>query len=81
MEEPWIYPDERHSTAESRYLAIGRNRAGKYVFVAFTFRTRGGERLVRPISARYMHDKEVRHYEQQRKNSQTPPRTQDGPGG
>jgi uncharacterized protein len=35
------------------------------MFVAFTIRMRGTERLIRPISARYMHAKEIRAYEAQ----------------
>lgn len=34
------------------------------MFVAFTFRNRNGEQLIRPISARYMHEKEAREYEE-----------------
>jgi uncharacterized DUF497 family protein len=33
--------------------------------IPFTLRTRGGKRLVRPISARFMHKKEVEHYEKE----------------
>jgi uncharacterized protein len=35
--------------------------------VAFTLRQRGGKMLIRPTSARYMHKKEVDHYERQEK--------------
>jgi len=58
-------PDVKHSGSEDRYIAVGRNGSGRPVFVAFTFRIRGGERLVRPISARYMHGKEIDGYEAQ----------------
>ena len=34
------------------------------MFVAFTIRERGGRRLVRPVSARYMHRKEIEGYEE-----------------
>ncbi len=60
-----VFPDLAHSASETRLLAIGRHSAGRHVFVAFTLRRRGTERLVRPISARYMHQSEVRHYEAQ----------------
>ena len=54
-----VAPAVKHSTeAESRYIAAG-SVDGRAMFVAFTFR---GE-LIRPISARYMHAKEARHYE------------------
>lgn len=60
--EPGVYPDP--SAGELRYRAIGRIVSGRYVFAAFTLRQRGGELFIRPISARYMHDKEIRRYEQ-----------------
>jgi uncharacterized DUF497 family protein len=63
--EVHVQPDLRHSTTETRFLAIGRDARGRHVFVAFTFRARGGLRLIRPISARWMHAKEVRHLEAQ----------------
>jgi uncharacterized DUF497 family protein len=31
----------------------------------FTFRTRRGKRLIRPISARRMHKREMKHYEKE----------------
>ena len=60
-----VFPDLEHSHAESRYLAIGQAADGRHVFLAFTLRDQGSQRLIRPISARYMHTKEVRHYEAQ----------------
>jgi uncharacterized DUF497 family protein len=60
-----VAPDPRHSAAEDRFIAVGRNAQGRALFVAFTFRTRDGERLIRPVSARYMHRKEVASYEAQ----------------
>jgi uncharacterized DUF497 family protein len=60
-----VQPDPAHSVAEERFKAIGRLSEGRYVFVVFTLRQRGGEQLIRPISARYMHAKEVRHYEEE----------------
>ena len=59
---PRVAPDPEHSAAETRYIAIGRTAGGRPLFVAFTFRDRDGRRLVRPISARYMHAKEARRY-------------------
>jgi len=53
-------PDAKHSLTEQRFIAISRTRAGRPVFVAFCWR---GTRL-RPISARYMHAKEVVRYDQ-----------------
>ncbi len=45
--------------------AIGQTAAGRHLFLAFTIRQQDMRRLIRPISARYMHAKEVEHYEQQ----------------
>ena len=59
---PAVFPDPGHS-AEQRLNAIGRNALGRYVFIAFTLRATGEDTLIRPISARYMHQKEVAHYE------------------
>ncbi len=65
----WKCDDRRRvrgeTLKETCFLGIGRDSTGRYVFVAFTLRERQAERLVRPISARYMHVKEVRHYDAQ----------------
>jgi hypothetical protein len=57
-----ILPDEAHSRAEERFRAVGRTDDGRGMFVVFTLRRRGRAPLIRPISARYMHEKEMRHY-------------------
>ena len=62
--EVWVGPDPRHSSAEDRHLAIGREPGGRPMIVAFTIRQRTGQKLIRPISARYMHAKEARRYEE-----------------
>jgi len=59
-----IAPDFSHSTAETRFLAIGNGSGPRSIFVAFTLREHGGENLIRPISARYMHRKEADGYEE-----------------
>lgn len=59
-----VRPDPAHSQTETRYLGIGRTEAGRYLFVAFTFRIRPDGPYLRPISARYMHRKEVERYEE-----------------
>ena len=56
-------PDARHSAAEERFRAIGMTADQRGVFVAFTWRLRDKQRLIRPVSARYMHQKEVSAYE------------------
>jgi uncharacterized protein len=60
-----IVPDLKNSRAEPRFLAIGRTEAGRYAFVVFTPRQTGARILLRPISARYMHKKEIKKYEQE----------------
>ena len=59
---PSIQPDP--ATAEQRLRAIGRSEEGRYVFAVFTLRVIGGRTFIRPISARYMHLKEIERYEQ-----------------
>ena len=54
-----------HSKSEERFKAIGQSEDGRWIFVVFTLRTRSGRKLVRPISARYLHKKEVDHYEKE----------------
>jgi uncharacterized DUF497 family protein len=58
-----VLPDVAHSEQEQRFRAIGRTRAGRAIFVVFTLRWIAGEVRIRPISARYMHVKEVQVYE------------------
>ncbi len=63
---PLVLPDRRPQDAETRFNAVGKNQSGRHVFVVFTLRGTQGRRLVRPISARYMHAKETASYERQR---------------
>jgi uncharacterized protein len=58
-----VAPDPAHSANEDRLIAIGRNQHGRPLFIAFTIRERNHLRLIRPITARYMHAKEIRRYE------------------
>jgi uncharacterized DUF497 family protein len=60
-----ILPDQVHSLAETRSRAIGKTAAGRHIFLVFTIRDKQGKRYIRPISARYMHSKEVQHYEKE----------------
>jgi uncharacterized protein len=59
-----LAPDLAHSAVETRFLAIGKGAGDRPMLIAFTMRGTQWAPLVRPISARYMHQKEVRHYEQ-----------------
>jgi uncharacterized protein len=60
-----VVPDPLHSKSEERFKAIGRTTGGRGIFIVFTLRTRRGKLLIRPISARYMHRKEMDHYEEE----------------
>ncbi len=59
-----LFDDLEHGDAETRIKAIGRSADERHVFVVFTLRERDGRLLIRPISARHMHRKEVEAYEQ-----------------
>jgi uncharacterized DUF497 family protein len=61
--DPAVAPDLQHSADEYRFIAAGRNSAGRAMFVAFTVRVRDGRRLLRPVTARYMHAKESERYD------------------
>jgi uncharacterized DUF497 family protein len=59
-----ILPDKEHSSGERRLKAIGTTPRGRRAFVVFTLRAENADgALLRPISARFMHEKEVRSYE------------------
>ena len=62
---PRLAPDPKHSEGEDRLIAVGRTKAGRPVFVAFTLRTKDKRRLIRPVTARYMHTKEIEAYEKE----------------
>jgi uncharacterized DUF497 family protein len=64
---PMVLPDRNADIFETRFNAVGMSPKGRHVFIVFTFRDCGGKRLIRPISARYMHRKEVNAYERTRK--------------
>ena len=64
-----VAPDTTHSLHEERLKAIGVTKEGRAIFVAFTLRQRGEEALIRPVSARYMHRKEVEFYEKETSDS------------
>lgn len=60
---PFVEPDP--SLKERRYDAVGRTREGRFAFVVFTLRASELGTLIRPISACYMHKKEIDNYERQ----------------
>ena len=55
---PYVKYDARHSNGEKRWLLINQV-ANRFVCVAFTTRNQ----KIRIISARFMHQKEVKQYE------------------
>ena len=60
-----ILPDDGHSENEQRFRAIGWANKNRAIFVVFTLRHCGDAVLIRPISARYMHKKEIKTYEKE----------------
>jgi uncharacterized DUF497 family protein len=60
-----VFPDPEHSEAEERFKAIGRTDDGRGVLIVFTLRRQEDETFIRPVSARYMHRKEVEYYEKE----------------
>ena len=63
---PSVRPNRHQAGAEARFDAVGLNSQGRYVFIVFTIREKGGNRYLRPISARYMHQREIDHYDQEK---------------
>ena len=58
-----VFPDPAHSAQEERFKAMGRSRDGRNVLIVFTLRGRDKALFIRPVSARYMHRKEVEYFE------------------
>jgi len=63
LNTPAVMPDPHPD--EPRMRAIGKTAAGRYVFLVFVLRGMKSQIFLRPISARFMHQKEVDHYENQ----------------
>jgi uncharacterized protein len=62
---PRIAPDMKHSADEDRLLAVGKTGAGRPLFVGFTMRKSGENSFIRPVSARFMHAREIAAYEKE----------------
>ena len=62
--EPMVLPDRSPVTQETRFNAIGLTQEGRHLFVVFTLRDSTLGKRLRPISARYMHKREITRYEQ-----------------
>ena len=63
-----ILPDVAHSAREERFRAIGRTVDGRAIFLVFTLRRGHAGLFIRPISARYMHRREIESYEKENPN-------------
>ena len=61
LNTPAVMPDPHPE--EPRMRAIGKTVAGRYVFLVFMVRKFDDQLFLRPISARFMHQKEIDHYE------------------
>jgi uncharacterized protein len=59
-----IVADFKHSGQQEQRLIAAGMLGKKPVFVGFTLRSREGGIYIRPISARYMREKEAKSYEQ-----------------
>lgn len=57
-----VFPDPAEH--EERKRGVGQTAAGRNVFLVWTIRETPEGPKLRPISARYMHAKEVKYYEQ-----------------
>ena len=60
-----ISEDEKHSTIEERYYALGNSKSERFLFISFTIRNN----LLRVISARDMNRKERKIYEEKSKKN------------
>ncbi|KAA3597664.1 MAG: hypothetical protein D8M57_19185 [Candidatus Scalindua sp. AMX11] len=47
-----------------RLIAIGQTKKKRNILTVFTIRENNKKHFIRPISARYMHQKEVKYYEE-----------------
>jgi len=61
LNTPAVMPDPH--AEEPRMRAIGKTSKGRYVFLVFMIRQFNDQFFLRPISARFMHQKEIDHYE------------------
>lgn len=64
-EESYFFSDIKHSKNEERFVLLGKTLDRKNLFIIFTMRGK----KVRIISARRMHESEVKKYEKAKKNT------------
>jgi len=62
---PLVAPDTQHSSSEQRFRSVGITTKNRYLFLVFTMRKKNKTLLIRPISARFMHNKEVKAHEKE----------------
>ena len=60
--DPLIVADEKHSGTDRRFNALGKTAQNRLLHVTFTLRRNGT--IIRVISARDMHRKERKFYDQ-----------------
>jgi len=59
-----VLVDAAHGIGEDRFLMVVLGFGGHHgLLVGFTWRQRGELKLIRPVTARFMHRKEVKFYE------------------
>ena len=63
LNSPAVMPDPHQN--EPRMRAIGKTDAVRHIFLVFVLREIENKVFLRPISARFMHQKEIDHYESQ----------------
>ncbi|MEI7669619.1 MAG: BrnT family toxin [Pseudomonadota bacterium] len=57
-----IVADFKHSRQQEQRLIAAGKLGKRFIFVGFTLRSKEGGILIRPISARYMREKEAKRY-------------------
>lgn len=63
---PMIRPDPYPPEIEQRWRGIGPDAAGDMLFIVFMVKAEADRLTLRPISARRMHEREVKKYDRQR---------------
>ena len=67
-QELFVLADNPHSLEEKRKIAVGSINK-RAAFVVFTIRKYGEQVFIRVISARYVHEKEIKIYEKLKKEN------------
>ena len=63
LREQLLSPDYKHSASEERFIAVGKSYNGRYMLVSYTMRVKNNLNLIRVVTARCMHKKEIIFYE------------------